>query len=52
MKVKALVLAVAATALLAVTAVAAAAVVKGTSGNDTLTGTPRADLVRAFAGDD
>ena len=52
MRGKALVVGVAALFALALTAVATAAYVKGTPGNDTLNGTESSDLIRAFAGND
>jgi Ca2+-binding RTX toxin-like protein len=52
MKVKAVVLGLAAVAALSVVAVAAADRIKGTPGNDVLTGTERHDLIAGLAGDD
>jgi Ca2+-binding RTX toxin-like protein len=52
MKVKAIVLGLAAIAALALVAVAAADRIKGTPGNDVLTGTERHDLIAGLAGDD
>jgi Ca2+-binding RTX toxin-like protein len=52
MKVKAIVLGLAAVAALSVVAVAAADRIKGTPGNDVLTGTERHDLIAGLAGDD
>jgi Ca2+-binding RTX toxin-like protein len=52
MKVKAIVLGLAAVAALSLVAVAAADRIKGTPGNDVLTGTERHDLIAGLAGDD
>jgi uncharacterized protein len=52
MKVKAIVLGLAAVAALSLVAVAAADRIKGTPGNDVLTGTERHDVIAGLAGDD
>jgi Ca2+-binding RTX toxin-like protein len=52
MKVKAIVLGLAAVGALALVTVAAADRMKGTPGNDVLTGTERHDLIAGLAGDD
>jgi uncharacterized protein len=52
MKVKAIVLGLAAVAALSLVAVAAGDRMKGTPGNDVLTGTERHDLIAGLAGDD
>jgi Ca2+-binding RTX toxin-like protein len=52
MRRKALVPIVLAVAALVFTALAAAAVIRGTRGDDNLVGTPNSDLIRGFAGND